>query len=294
MDKIKLDKMKNDKGFIAALDQSGGSTPKALENYGISRESYESDEEMFKLVHEMRTRIIKSKSFTGDKIIGAILFEVTMDSKIDGKYTADYLWEEKHILPFLKVDLGLAEAKDGVRLMKDITDLDEKIKRAKERNIFGTKMRSVIDEANETGIKEIVKQQFEFAKRIAEGGLVPIVEPEVTITIHDKAKAEEMLRNELVEAMKSWGDKPIMFKLSLPEEANVYDVLCDFDATIRVVALSGGYSLDEANRRLSMNHNMIASFSRALVAELNYNQSEDEFDQKLKEAVNSIYEASIK
>lgn len=294
MNKEMLKRMKEDKGFIAALDQSGGSTPKALLNYGIDKDAYGNDEEMFSIVHQMRTRIIKSPSFTGEKIIGAILFEVTMDSKIDDKYTADFLWEEKKIVPFLKVDLGLADEKDGVRLMKDITDLDEKIARAKERNIFGTKMRSVINELNEEGIKAVVRQQFEYAKRIADGGLVPIVEPEITISMDKKAEAEEVLKAALVEELKNWGDQPLMFKLTLPEKANLYECLYDNPAVIRVVALSGGYSREESNKRLAENHGVVASFSRALTEGLKAQMGEFEFDKLLEESVDSIYQASCK
>lgn len=294
MNKEMLKRMKEDKGFIAALDQSGGSTPKALLNYGIDKDAYGNDEEMFSIVHQMRTRIIKSPSFTGEKIIGAILFEVTMDSKIDDKYTGDFLWEEKKIVPFLKVDLGLADEKDGVRLMKDITDLDEKIARAKERNIFGTKMRSVINELNEEGIKAVVRQQFEYAKRIADGGLVPIVEPEITISMDKKAEAEEVLKAALIEELKNWGDQPLMFKLTLPEKANLYECLYDNPAVIRVVALSGGYSREESNKRLAENHGVVASFSRALTEGLKAQMGEFEFDKLLEESVDSIYQASCK
>lgn len=294
MNKDMLKRMKEDNGFIAALDQSGGSTPKALLNYGIDKVAYDTEEEMFKLVHEMRTRIIKSPSFTGEKIIGAILFEITMDSKIDGMYTADYLWKEKNIVPFLKVDCGLAEAKNGVRLMKDIHDLDDKIKRALERNVFGTKMRSVIDELNVEGIKENVRQQFEYAKCIADGGLVPIVEPEITITMAKKAEAEEVLRDALLEELKTWGNQPLMFKLTLPEKDNLYECLYDNPNVIRVVALSGGYSRVDANKKLANNHRVVASFSRALTEGLTAQMTDNEFDKHLKESVDSIFEASCK
>ncbi len=294
MNKDMLKRMKEDNGFIAALDQSGGSTPKALLNYGIDKVAYDTEEEMFKLVHEMRTRIIKSPSFTGEKIIGAILFEITMDSKIDGMFTADYLWKEKNIVPFLKVDCGLAEAKNGVRLMKDIHDLDDKIKRALERNVFGTKMRSVIDELNVEGIKENVRQQFEYAKRIADGGLVPIVEPEITITMAKKAEAEEVLRDALLEELKTWGNQPLMFKLTLPEKDNLYECLYDNPNVIRVVALSGGYSRVDANKKLANNHRVVASFSRALTEGLTAQMTDNEFDKHLKESVDSIFEASCK
>lgn len=294
MNKDMLKRMKEDNGFIAALDQSGGSTPKALLNYGIDKVAYDTEEEMFKLVHEMRTRIIKSPSFTGEKIIGAILFEITMDSKIDGMYTADYLWKEKNVVPFLKVDCGLDEAKNGVRLMKDIHDLDDKIKRALERNVFGTKMRSVIDELNVEGIKENVRQQFEYAKRIADGGLVPIVEPEITITMAKKAEAEEVLRDALLEELKTWGNQPLMFKLTLPEKDNLYECLYDNPNVIRVVALSGGYSRVDANKKLANNHRVVASFSRALTEGLTAQMTDNEFDKHLKESVDSIFEASCK
>lgn len=294
MNKDMLKRIKEDDGFIAALDQSGGSTPKALLNYGVDKDAYNNDEEMFKLVHDMRTRIIKSPAFSGEKIIGAILFEITMDSKIDDMYTADYLWKEKNVVPFLKVDCGLAEAKNGVRLMKEIKDLDEKIKRANDRNVFGTKMRSVIDELNIDGIKENVRQQFEYAKRIADGGLVPIVEPEITITMDKKAEAEEVLRDALLEELKSWGDQPLMFKLTLPEKENLYECLYENPNVIRVVALSGGYSREESNERLAKNHRVVASFSRALTEGLKAQMSDEEFDAHLKEAVDSIFEASAK
>lgn len=294
MNKDMLKRIKEDDGFIAALDQSGGSTPKALLNYGVDKDAYNNDEEMFKLVHDMRTRIIKSPAFSGEKIIGAILFEITMDSKIDDMYTADYLWKEKNVVPFLKVDCGLAEVKNGVRLMKEIKDLDEKIKRANDRNVFGTKMRSVIDELNIDGIKENVRQQFEYAKRIADGGLVPIVEPEITITMDKKAEAEEVLRDALLEELKSWGNQPLMFKLTLPEKENLYECLYENPNVIRIVALSGGYSREEANERLSKNHRVVASFSRALTEGLKAQMTDEEFDVHLKEAVDSIYEASAK
>lgn len=294
MNKDMLKRIKEDDGFIAALDQSGGSTPKALLNYGVGEDAYSNEEEMFKLVHDMRTRIVKSPSFSGEKIIGAILFEITMDSKVDDMYTADFLWKEKNIVSFLKVDCGLAEKADGVRLMKDIHDIDEKITRAVERNVFGTKMRSVIDELNEEGIKKIVRQQFEYAKKIADGGLVPIVEPEITITMDKKAEAEEVLRDALLEELKAWGDQPLMFKLTLPEKANLYECFYENPNVIRVVALSGGYSREEANERLANNRRVIASFSRALTEGLKAQMSDEEFDAKLGEAVDSIYEASKK
>lgn len=294
MNKEMLNKIKNGKGFIAALDQSGGSTPKALLNYGILEDAYKTEEEMFDLIHEMRSRIVKSKSFTGDKIVGTILFERTMNSEIDGKKTADYLWEEKQVVPFLKIDNGLAEKADGVKPMKEIVNFDARLKDAAEKNIFGTKMRSVIDEYNEEGIKKIVTQQFEFAKKIASYGLVPIIEPEITITMQNKANAEEFLLKCIEEEMKNWGDAPVMFKLTLPEVDNLYLPLTEFPAAIRLVALSGGYSREAANEKLSHNSKMSASFSRALTEGLNAQMTDDEFDKMLAESINSIYEASIK
>lgn len=289
-----LNKMKNGKGFIAALDQSGGSTPKALKNYGIGEEKYSSEEEMFELVHEMRTRIVTSKSFTGEKIVGAILFERTMNSEVEGIPTADYLWKKKEVVPFLKIDKGLTDEKYGVRLMKDIPGIDERLEDAVKKNIFGTKMRSVINELNEEGIKKIVDQQFDFAKTIASHGLVPIIEPEITITMDKKAEAEVVLRDELVKHMKDWDEtRPVMFKLTLPEKENLYISLYDFPATVRVVALSGGYSREEANERLSKNERMSASFSRALTEGLTVQMSDEEFDEKLGESIDSIYKASI-
>lgn len=289
-----LNKIKNGKGFIAALDQSGGSTPKALKNYGIGEDKYNSEEEMFELVHEMRTRIVTSKSFTGEKIVGAILFERTMNSEVENMPSADYLWKKKEVVPFLKIDKGLCDQEDGVRLMKDIPGIDERLEDAVKKNIFGTKMRSVINELNEEGIKKIVDQQFSFAKTIASHGLVPIIEPEITITMDNKAKAEEVLRDELVKHMKDWDEtKPVMFKLTLPEKANLYISLYDFPQTVRVVALSGGYTREEANERLSKNERMSASFSRALTEGLTAQMSDDEFDGKLAESIDSIYKASI-
>lgn len=289
-----LNKIKNGKGFIAALDQSGGSTPKALKNYGIGEDKYNSEEEMFELVHEMRTRIVTSKSFTGEKIVGAILFERTMNSEVEGMPTADYLWKKKEVVPFLKIDKGLAEEKDGVRLMKEIPNIDERLEDAVKKNIFGTKMRSVINELNEEGIKKIVDQQFDFAKTIASHGLVPIIEPEITITMDKKAEAEEVLRDELLKHMKDWDEtKPVMFKLTLPEKENLYISLYDYSATVRVVALSGGYTREEANERLSKNERMSASFSRALTEGLSVEMSDDEFDSKLAQSIDSIYKASI-
>lgn len=292
MNQEQLQRMHEGKGFIAALDQSGGSTPKALKAYGVSEDSYHGDEEMFEKVHEMRTRIMTSPSFTSEHILAAILFENTMDRKVEGKYTSDYLWEEKGIVPFLKNDKGLAEEKNGVRLMKDMPQLDELLERAVKRNVFGTKMRSVILAANPEGIKAIVDQQFEVAKKICSYGLVPIIEPEVDINIPDKAEAEDILLAEIKKHLPEV-DKPIMFKLSIPTKPDLYKELMDNEHVVRVVALSGGYSRDKANELLTKNHGMIASFSRAFSEGLTYQQSPEEFDKTMLASIKSIYEASI-
>lgn len=295
MDLQKFNRIKNDNGFIAALDQSGGSTPKALRLYGIDEQSYKNDEEMFDLIHQMRSRIIKSKAFRSDRILGAILFEMTMQRKIDKKFTADYLWSEKNIVSFLKVDKGLEEEKDGVKVMKDILNLEQTLQKALSFGIFGTKMRSVILKANEEGIKKVVKQQFEFAKRILKQGLVPIVEPEVDINCVDKEKCEEILKREiLLELNKLKENEKIMLKLTLPTVTNFYKEFTQNDKVLRVVALSGGYSREKANELLSKNTKMIASFSRALTEGLNVNQSDEEFDKMLDSSIESIYEASKK
>ncbi|MEC0303218.1 fructose bisphosphate aldolase [Terribacillus saccharophilus] len=294
MNDKQFDIIKNGKGFIAALDQSGGSTPKALAEYGVTEDAYSNDEEMFKLVHDMRTRIITSPSFNKDKILGAILFEQTMDREIEGKHTGDYLWEEKGIVPFLKVDKGLEEEKDGVQLMKPIDNLNETLGRASERNIFGTKMRSVIKEPNISGIKAVVDQQFEFGKSIIASGLVPIIEPEVNIHSEDKARCEEILRDEIFRHLNDLTEEEnVMLKLSIPTEANLYKELTEHPRVVRVVVLSGGYSRDEANEKLKENEDLIASFSRALAADLNANQSQSDFDAALKDAVDTIYDASV-
>ncbi|MBU5595128.1 fructose bisphosphate aldolase [Amphibacillus sp. MSJ-3] len=290
-DQLKI--MRSKDGFIAALDQSGGSTPTALAAYGISEDEYDSEKEMFNLVQEMRARIITSPSFTSDKIIGAILFEQTMDRKIDNVFTGDYL-TEKGIVPFLKVDKGLANEENGVQLMKPIDNLAETLERAKERNIFGTKMRSNILSFNEKGIAEVVEQQFDYAKQIIAAGLVPIVEPEVNIKAKDKEQSETFLRDELLKQLnKLDSDQNVMLKLSIPTVDNFYQPLIDHPRVVRVVALSGGYSVEDANEKLSNNHGLIASFSRALSQNLRFQQSDEEFDQTLKEAVDSIYKASI-
>lgn len=280
-------------GFIAALDQSGGSTPKALRAYGIDESAYGTDEEMFGLIHDMRARIVKSPAFTGDKVIGAILFERTMDGEIDGTPTAQYLWEERGVVPFLKVDKGLAEPENGVRLMKPIPDLDALLERAVSKGIFGTKMRSVIDAANPDGIAANVAQQFEIAGQILAHGLVPIIEPEVTITIADKAEAEDILLAEITRHLDALpGSKQVMLKLSLPTKANRYKSLVDHPRVMRVVALSGGYSREEACAKLAQNTGMIASFSRALTEGLSAGQGDAEFDATLAATIDSICEAS--
>ncbi|MEO4000869.1 fructose bisphosphate aldolase [Mesorhizobium sp. CAU 1732] len=283
----------NKDGFIAALDQSGGSTPKALKLYGVDEGAWSNDTEMFDLIHQMRARIIKSPAFTGDKVMGAILFEQTMDREIDGTPTAQYLWEERGVVPFLKVDKGLADDKDGVKLMKPMPDLDALLERAVAKGVFGTKMRSVIDAANPKGIAAVVAQQFEVGNQILGHGLVPIIEPEVTISISDKAEAEDIL---LAEIQKHLDDVPagkqVMLKLTLPEKANLYKPLIDDPRVMRVVALSGGYSRDDANAKLAQNAGMIASFSRALTEGLSAGQSDAEFDAALGSAIDSIFEAS--
>ena len=293
MNTKQLEIMQNGKGFIAALDQSGGSTPKALKLYGVTEDQYSNEEEMFRLVHEMRKRIITSPSFTSERILAAILFKVTMNSKIDDLYTSDFLWEKKGILPILKVDSGLAELNNGVQLMKPF-ELDELLANAKERHIFGTKMRSVIKEYNEDGIREIVKQQFEYARAIIAQGFVPIVEPEVDIHAKEKSKIESFLKVEIVKELETMNaDQKLMFKFTIPTEANLYSDLVNFPCVLRIVALSGGYSREDANALLSKNQNMIASFSRALTEGLNVNQTQEEFDTMLNQSIESIVKASI-
>ena len=294
MNREQFDRMKNGKGFIAALDQSGGSTPKALLNYGVTEDAYSTEDEMFECVHEMRKRIITNEAFTSDRILAAILFKVTMNSKVGDKYTGDYLWEEKGIVPILKIDEGLDEEKDGAQLMKPFKHLDELLENAKERNIFGTKMRSVVKELNEESIKKVVDQQFEYAVKISNAGFVPIIEPEVDIHAKDKAAIEEVLKKHLIERLKKLDkENYVMFKLSLPEKENLYEDLYDFDQTVRVVALSGGYSRDEANEKLRKNRGVIASYSRALTEGLNVNQSDDEFTKTLDDSIEKNYSASV-
>ncbi|MGP1575892.1 MAG: fructose bisphosphate aldolase [Treponema sp.] len=294
MDKQKVERMRTGKGFIAALDQSGGSTPKALAAYGVDKTQYSNDTEMFDMVHAMRSRIITSKSFSQEHVLGAILFEQTMDREIDGIPTGDYLWDKKGVLPFLKVDKGLADIADGVQIMKPMDGLDDLLKRAVEKHIFGTKMRSVIKEANPAGIKKVVEQQFEFGKKIASYGLVPIIEPEVDINSPQKAQCEDILKKEIKEHLdKLPKDVLVMLKLSIPTQADLYKEFVDHPQVVRVVALSGGYSRDDANALLAKNHGMIASFSRALAEDLRYQQTQDEFDAALASTIKGIYEASI-
>ena len=291
-----LDRARNTDGYLAALDQSGGSTPKALGAYGVPAGDYvEGEESMYEAVHAMRTRIITSPAFTADKTLGAILFENTMDRKVEGIPTSDYLWEKKKIIPFLKVDKGLATEENGVQLMKPIPGLDELLKRAKTIGIFGTKMRSVIKLANVDGIKTIVDQQFKIGKQIVAAGLVPILEPEVDITSPDKGKIEEILTKELLAGLDALGEgQDMMLKLSIPTAVNQYKVLIDHPKCVRVVALSGGYSRDEANALLAKQDGMIASFSRALVEGLSYGMSAEDYDKTLTASISSIYEASKK
>ena len=286
--------MKDGRGFIAALVQSGGSSCKTFKAYGIPETEYNSEEEMFNLIHEMRKRVFTSKSFTNEHIIGAILFEKTMMSKVNDEFTADYLWNQKHIVSFLKVDKGLQEENNGVKLMKPIPELAEELREANEKHVFGTKMRSVIYEANREGIAEIVKQQFEFAKIICDAGLVPIIEPEVDINSAEKEKCEEILKEEIKKQLETWSkEDKIMFKFTIPTVANHYLDLYDYECVVRIVALSGGYDVDKAVELLAQNNRMIASFSRALLQNLNAHQSQEEFDQKLNDVIVKIYNASI-
>lgn len=289
-----IEQMTNGAGFIAALDQSGGSTPKALRLYGVEEDQYGSESEMFDLIHAMRARIAKAPAFNGEKVIGAILFEMTMEREIDGMPTAAYMWEKRGVVPFLKVDKGLAEEENGAQVMKPMPELDALLERAVAAGIFGTKMRSVINAANAQGIKAVVAQQFEIGKQILGHGLVPIIEPEVTISIADKAQAEDILLSELTAQLDALDEgQDVMLKLTLPETANHYKPLVDHPRVMRVVALSGGYSRDEANTRLSQNTGVIASFSRALTEGLSADQSDDDFNATIAATIDSIYEASI-
>lgn len=289
-----LAQVKSRKGFIAALDQSGGSTPKALKLYGVEENQYNGEQEMFDLVHAMRTRIIKSSVFTSERILGVILFEMTMDREIDGMGSAEFLWQKKGIVPFLKVDNGLAEEVDGAQMMKPIPQLSTRISSALAHGVFGTKMRSVIKLANAKGIDAVVAQQFEFGKQILAGGLMPIIEPEVDIKSSEKAQCEELLRASIIRELdKLSGDQQVMLKLTLPDEPNFYRVLVDHPRVLRVVALSGGYSRDDANAMLAKNDGVIASFSRALTEGLSAQQSDAEFDKVLDHSIEGIYRASI-
>ena len=293
MTNSQFDRMKSGLGFIAALDQSGGSTPKALRLYGLSESDYSSEAEMFDLIHTMRTRIIKSPAFTSDKILAAILFEMTMNRTIDGLGTAEYLWQQKGIVPVLKIDNGLLDESDGVQLMKPIPELSQRLTDAISHGVFGTKMRSVIKSANPTGIEKIVEQQFEIADVILDAGLYPIIEPEVDIKAVDKAECEKLLKVQLVTHLDQLpADKPVMLKLTIPSEPNFYQDLINHPRVLRVVALSGGYSRDEANQLLAQNHGLIASFSRALTEGLTAQQSDDDFNAALSNAIQSIYQAS--
>lgn len=294
MDNKKLEVVKTRTGFIAALDQSGGSSAKTLEKYGIKKDEYQTEEEMFDLIHQMRTRVITSDVFNDNHILGTILFYKTMMGKIEGEYSADYLWNKKNIVSFLKVDKGLEEEENGVKLMKPIPDLEKQLDEANVKHVFGTKMRSVIYEANEKGIEDIVNQQFEFAKVICNKGLVPIIEPEVDINSKDKEKCEEILHEKIKEKLNNWKlEDKIMFKFTIPTKANLYEDLYNYKAVIRVVALSGGYNIDKACELLSKNNKMIASFSRALLENLNVNQTKEEFGRELDNAITKIYNASI-
>lgn len=293
MNTQQLEKIKKGKGFIAALDQSGGSTPKALSGYGVNEDQYRNDDEMFNLVHEMRTRIVTSPSFTSDKVIGAILFEQTMDREVEGQHTGDYL-ANKGIVPFLKIDKGLAEQKDGVQLMKPMPELESLLDRATEHKIFGTKMRSNILEFNKDGINQVIDQQFEVAQQIIAKGLVPIIEPEVNIDATDKAEIEAYLSEVIQKHLDALPeDALVMLKLTIPTNKNQYESLINHPNVVRVVALSGGYSREHANEVLKTNNGLIASFSRALINDLRVSQSDEEFDKILGETIDSIYDASV-
>lgn len=293
MNQEQLTRLRSGHGFIAALDQSGGSTPKALRLYGIEESEYSSEDEMFDLIHAMRSRMITSSAFTGDRVLGAILFEGTMDREIEGLGSADYLWSKKKVVPFLKVDKGLEDEADGVQVMKPMPQLDGLLKRAVDKGIFGTKMRSVIKIADPTGIKNVVAQQFAVGRQILAAGLVPIIEPEVDINSPSKDEAEKILKAEILDELsKQPTDQPVMLKLTLPSVDDFYAELVAHPSVLRVVALSGGYSRDDANAKLSRNHGMIASFSRALTEGLSARQSDGDFDAALDAAIASIYAAS--
>ena len=288
-----LEKIRSAPGFIAALDQSGGSTPKALRLYGITEDAWDDEAGMFDLVHEMRSRIITSPAFNGDRILGAILFEMTMDREIEGQGTAEYLWDVKNVVPFLKVDKGLADEKQGVQVMKPIPGLDDLLARAKAHGVFGTKMRSVIKQADAAGVEAVVKQQFEIGRQILAAGLVPIIEPEVDIHCPDKAAAEDLLKARIMAELDALApDRQVMLKLTLPEQDNLYADCIAHDRCLKVVALSGGYSRDEANARLARQNGMVASFSRALSEGLSAQQSDEEFNATLDASIQSIFDAS--
>ena len=289
-----FEQVKAGKGFIAALDQSGGSTPKALKLYGVEESEYSGDAAMFDLIHQMRSRLIKSKVFTGDRIVGAILFEMTMERQIDGIGSAEYLWNKKKIVPFLKIDNGLAAESNDVQLMKPIPELNSRIAAANKHGVFGTKMRSVINLANAAGIEAVVAQQFEIGKEIIAGGLIPIIEPEVNIKSEQKGQAEEILKTSLINHLNELNEnQTVMLKLSLPTKPNLYQDLVNHPRVLKVVALSGGYSRDDANKMLAENHGVIASFSRALTEGLSAKQSDDQFDALLDSTIQSIFNASV-
>jgi len=293
MNQEQFEKMRDGRGFIAALDQSGGSTPKALKNYGIGEDAFSNDEEMFRVMHEMRSRIMKSPAFNGDRILGAILFEDTMNREIEGRPSADYLWNVKNVVPIIKIDKGLAEEVDGVQVMKPMPGLDDLLKRAGDKGFFGTKERSFIAQGDEKGVKAVAEQQFDVGNQVAAAGLVPILEPEVSIKAPNKAEAEAMLKKHLLAGLEDWAsDKYLMFKITLPEEDNFYSDLVDHPNVVRMVALSGGYSREEANRRLSRNKGVVASFSRALTEGLSAQQSHEDFDKTLDASIQSIFDAS--
>ncbi|WMZ74592.1 fructose bisphosphate aldolase [Staphylococcus pseudintermedius] len=293
MNQEQFDKIKNGNGFIAALDQSGGSTPKALRGYGVSEDQYTNDDEMFNLVHDMRTRIVTSPSFTADKVLGAILFEQTMDREVEGKHTGEYL-ADKGIVPFLKVDKGLEDKENGVQLMKPIPELDSLLDRANEHKIFGTKMRSNILEFNKEGIDAVIEQQFGIARQIISKGLVPIIEPEVNIDAEQKAEIEAYLAESIQKQLDKLGSEDyVMLKITIPTQKNQYQSLINHPNVVRVVALSGGYSLEKANEFLKTNHGLIASFSRALINDLRVSQSDEEFDRLLGQTIDAIYDASV-
>ena len=294
MNQQMFEQVRAGKGFIAALDQSGGSTPKALKLYGIDESEYSGDAAMFDLIHQMRSRLIKSKVFTGDRIVGAILFEMTMERQIDGIGSAEYLWNKKKIVPFLKIDNGLAPESNDVQLMKPIPELSARIAAANKHGVFGTKMRSVINLANTAGIEAVVSQQFEIGKEIIAGGLIPIIEPEVNIKSEQKAQAEEILKSSLVNHLnKLNANQTVMLKLSLPTKPNLYQELVNHPRVLKVVALSGGYSRNDANKMLAENNGVIASFSRALTEGLSAKQSDDQFDAMLDSTIQSIFDASV-